>query len=85
MNVLTGVIVLNVSFVTVSFVIVSFVRFKNCIECERIVLHSFLTDHQVSSFRSTVLDQDFFHLVAENKRRMTIKETEVNAAGQCLC
>jgi len=49
-------------------------RFKDCIECDRIVLYSFLNDHKVSSYRSSKLSEDFYRMVNENKRRMTIKE-----------
>merc|ERR1712184_11993 len=37
-------------------------RFKDVVECERIVVKAFATSHQVSSFRASKLSDDFYHL-----------------------
>ncbi|CAG5122902.1 unnamed protein product, partial [Candidula unifasciata] len=47
-------------------------RFKDDVECERIVVKAFLTPHEVSSFRSSKLSEEFHQLKAE----LDIKKTQ---------
>ncbi|KAK6963908.1 cilia- and flagella-associated protein 44 [Biomphalaria glabrata] len=46
-------------------------RFKDCVECERIVVKAFTTPHQVASFRASKLSDDFYQLKAEFERKKT--------------
>ncbi|CAH1796965.1 unnamed protein product [Owenia fusiformis] len=46
-------------------------RFKDVVECERIVLKAFKTSHEVTSFRASKLSDDFYELKAEMERRKT--------------
>ncbi|XP_057301359.1 cilia- and flagella-associated protein 44-like isoform X2 [Hydractinia symbiolongicarpus] len=57
-------------------------RFKESVECDRIVLYAFGTEHSVSSYRASKLTEEFFSLVADNKRRMTLRETGDILSGQ---
>ncbi|XP_076438307.1 cilia- and flagella-associated protein 44-like isoform X2 [Babylonia areolata] len=51
-------------------------RFKDVVECERIVLKAFLTPHEVSSFRANKLSEDFYQLKAEYERKKTMGQTK---------
>lgn len=44
-------------------------RFKDVVECERIVVRAFLTSHQVASFRAAKLSDDFYAAKAEIERK----------------
>ncbi|GFR82702.1 cilia- and flagella-associated protein 44-like [Elysia marginata] len=46
-------------------------RFKDVVECERIVVRAFTTSHEVSSFRASKLSDDFYQLKADFERRKT--------------
>ncbi|KAK6165219.1 hypothetical protein SNE40_023570 [Patella caerulea] len=47
-------------------------RFKNAVECEKIILKCFLTPHEVSSFRAAKLSDDFYKMKANFERRRTM-------------
>ncbi|XP_046572732.1 cilia- and flagella-associated protein 44-like isoform X2 [Haliotis rubra] len=51
-------------------------RFKDVVECDRIVLKAFLTPHEVSSFRANKLSDDFYQLKADFERRRTLHYTK---------
>ncbi|XP_048254045.1 cilia- and flagella-associated protein 44-like isoform X2 [Haliotis rufescens] len=51
-------------------------RFKDVVECERIVLKAFLTPHEVASFRASKLSDDFYQLKADFERRRTLYLTK---------
>ena len=46
-------------------------RFKETVECERIVVKAFLTVHEVCSFRAGKLPADFYQAKAEIENRKT--------------
>ncbi|XP_064651335.1 cilia- and flagella-associated protein 44-like isoform X2 [Lineus longissimus] len=46
-------------------------RFKDVVECERIVLKCFQSPHEVCSFRASNLSDEFYNLKAEMERRRT--------------
>ncbi|XP_060071995.1 cilia- and flagella-associated protein 44-like [Ylistrum balloti] len=46
-------------------------RFKDVVECERIVVRAFNTPHEIASFRAAKLSDDFYTLKAEFERRRT--------------
>ncbi|KAK3770719.1 hypothetical protein RRG08_037905 [Elysia crispata] len=46
-------------------------RFKDVVECERIVVRAFTTPHEVTSFRASKLSDDFYQLKADFERRKT--------------
>ncbi|CAG2237888.1 CFAP44 [Mytilus edulis] len=46
-------------------------RYKDVVECERIVVKAFETSHEVASFRAAKLSDDFYHMKAEFERRKT--------------
>ena len=46
-------------------------RYKDVVECERIVVIAFKTPHEVASFRAAKLSDDFYHMKAEFERRKT--------------
>ncbi|XP_033757971.1 cilia- and flagella-associated protein 44-like isoform X3 [Pecten maximus] len=46
-------------------------RFKDVVECERIVVRAFNTSHEIASFRAAKLSDDFYTLKAEFERRRT--------------
>ncbi|XP_069115004.1 cilia- and flagella-associated protein 44-like isoform X2 [Argopecten irradians] len=46
-------------------------RFKDVVECERIVVRAFNTSHEIASFRAAKLSDDFYALKAEFERRRT--------------
>ncbi|XP_052253766.1 cilia- and flagella-associated protein 44-like isoform X2 [Dreissena polymorpha] len=46
-------------------------RFKDVVECDRIVVKAFATPHEVASFRASKLSDDFYHLKADFERRKT--------------
>lgn len=46
-------------------------RFKDVVECDRIVVKAFETAHEVASFRASKLSDDFYHKKAEFERRRT--------------
>ena len=48
-----------------------FFRFKDVVECERIVVKAFRTVHEVCSFRASKLSDDFYSAQAEMERRKT--------------
>ena len=41
------------------------------VECERIVVKAFMTEHEVSTFRASKLSDDFYQMKAEMERRKT--------------
>ncbi|KAK3107710.1 hypothetical protein FSP39_020546 [Pinctada imbricata] len=47
-------------------------RYKDVVECERIVVKAFKTPHEVASFRAAKLSDDFYHMKAEYERRKTM-------------
>ncbi|KAK3588814.1 hypothetical protein CHS0354_028462 [Potamilus streckersoni] len=47
-------------------------RYKDVVECERIVLKAFRSPHEVCSFRAAKLSDDFYSLKAEFERRKTM-------------
>ena len=49
----------------------TFLRFKDVVECERIVVRAFTTPHEVTSFRASKLSDDFYQLKADFERRKT--------------
>ena len=51
-------------------------RFKDVVECERIVLKAFMTPHEVTSFRASKLSDDFYQLKAEYERKKTMGQTK---------
>ncbi|KAK7499820.1 hypothetical protein BaRGS_00008911 [Batillaria attramentaria] len=51
-------------------------RFKDVVECERIVLKAFMTPHEVTSFRANKLSDDFYQLKAEYERKKTMGATK---------
>ncbi|KAK7105366.1 cilia- and flagella-associated protein 44-like [Littorina saxatilis] len=51
-------------------------RFKDVVECERIVLKAFMTPHEVTSFRANKLSEDFYQLKAEYERKKTMGQTK---------
>ncbi|KAL8598401.1 hypothetical protein ACOMHN_032678 [Nucella lapillus] len=51
-------------------------RFKDVVECERIVLKAFMTPHEVNSFRASKLSDDFYQLKAEYERKKTMGQTK---------
>ena len=59
-------------------------KFKDMICYDRIVLHSFLSRHVVSSYRVTKLSAEFHDLFQENYRKMTMKEVEGPMVGQTV-
>ena len=58
------------------FQTLSFSRFKDVVECERIILKAFMTGHEVSSFRANKLSEDFYHAKAEYERKKTMAQTK---------
>ncbi|XP_021372219.1 cilia- and flagella-associated protein 44-like isoform X2 [Mizuhopecten yessoensis] len=46
-------------------------RFKDVVECERIVVKAFNTSHEIASFRAAKLSDDFYTLKADFERRRT--------------
>lgn len=46
-------------------------RFKDVVECDRILVKAFESGHEVASFRASKLSDDFYHLRAEFERRKT--------------
>ncbi|XP_052805423.1 cilia- and flagella-associated protein 44-like isoform X2 [Mya arenaria] len=46
-------------------------RFKDVVECDRIVVKAFETPHEVASFRASKLSDDFYQLKADFERRKT--------------
>jgi hypothetical protein len=46
-------------------------RYKDVVECERIVVIAFKTPHEVASFRAAKLSDDFYHMKAEFERTKT--------------
>ena len=48
-----------------------YLRFKDVVECDRIVVKAFETTHEVASFRAYKLSDDFYHKKAEFERRKT--------------
>ena len=51
--------------------ILNAIRFKDVVECERIVVRAFTTPHEVTSFRASKLSDDFYQLKADFERRKT--------------
>ena len=51
--------------------LVFFHRFKDVVECERIVVKAFKTPHEVCSYRASKLPDDFYTTKAEMDRRKT--------------
>ncbi|XP_059142623.1 cilia- and flagella-associated protein 44-like isoform X2 [Physella acuta] len=51
-------------------------RFKDCVECERIVVKAFTTQHEVTSFRASKLSEDFYQIKAEFERKKTKMSTK---------
>ncbi|XP_022324096.2 cilia- and flagella-associated protein 44-like isoform X1 [Crassostrea virginica] len=47
-------------------------RYKDVVECERIVVKAFKTPHEVASFRAAKLSDDFYHMKADFERRKTM-------------
>ena len=47
------------------------------IECDRFTLHSFKTQHSITSYRATALPPEFHEAMEENKNRMKTAEAEV--------
>ncbi|XP_062616211.1 cilia- and flagella-associated protein 44-like [Saccostrea cucullata] len=47
-------------------------RYKDVVECERIVVKAFKTPHEVASFRAAKLSDDFYQMKAEFERRKTM-------------
>ena len=50
---------------------ISICRFKDVVECDRIVVKAFQSPHEVASFRASKLSDDFYHLKADFERRRT--------------
>ncbi|XP_074652110.1 cilia- and flagella-associated protein 44-like isoform X2 [Tubulanus polymorphus] len=50
-------------------------KFKDIVECDRIVLKAFLTPHEICSYRAAKLSDDFYQLKAEMERRKTTMTT----------
>lgn len=46
-------------------------RFKDVVECEQIVVKTFKSSHEVTSFRASKLSDDFYQLKAEYERKKT--------------
>ena len=61
---------------TTSLTAASCFRFKDVVECERIVLKAFMTPHEVTSFRASKLSDDFYQLKAEYERKKTMGQTK---------
>uniref|UniRef100_A0A7M5XG43 Uncharacterized protein n=1 Tax=Clytia hemisphaerica TaxID=252671 RepID=A0A7M5XG43_9CNID len=57
-------------------------RYKALIECDRIVLYSFLTEHSVSSFRANELSDEFVNKEEENQEKMNFAGAGAFLAGQ---
>ena len=51
--------------------LVKLCRFKDVVECDRIVVKAFQSPHEVASFRASKLSDDFYHLKADFERRRT--------------
>ncbi|XP_065931883.1 cilia- and flagella-associated protein 44 isoform X1 [Magallana gigas] len=47
-------------------------RYKDVVECERIVVKAFKTPHEVASFRAAKLSDDFYQMKADFERRKTM-------------
>ena len=60
---------------SVTALCVTHCRFKDVIECDRIVVHAFLTPHHISSFRVARLSDTFFEKKSEVMKRRTKGET----------
>ena len=52
-------------------ILISICRFKDVVECDRIVVKAFQSPHEVASFRASKLSDDFYHLKADFERRRT--------------
>ena len=59
-------------------------RFKDVIECERIVVKSFQSPHEVSSFRASKLPDDFYQAKAGLDKRRTTMYSKVWPATGCV-
>ena len=62
-------------------------RFEGCIEADRFVVYPFLNDWHVPSYRLTALTKDFYKLIDDNKRKMTLKMNDglgIGKATICL-
>jgi hypothetical protein len=58
------------------YLTLNFCRFKDVVECERIVLKAFMTGHEVTSFRANKLSDDFYQLKAEYERKKMVTQTK---------
>lgn len=54
-------------------------RFKDVVECERIVVKAFATTHEVGSFRASKLSDDFYQLRAMLEQRRATMITQSDA------
>ena len=43
-------------------------RFKDTVECERVVVKAFLTPHEVATFRASTLSEGFYQVKAEMEK-----------------
>lgn len=57
-------------------------RFEGCIEADRFVVYPFLSDWRVPSYRLTALTKDFYKLIDDNKRKMTLKMNDGLGIGK---
>ena len=57
-------------------------RFKDVVECERIVVKAFNTQHEVCSFRAAKLSDDFYATKADMERRKTTMMSKDEANRQ---
>lgn len=54
------------------FTLMFLCRYKDVVECERIVVKAFKTPHEVASFRAAKLSDDFYQMKADFERRKTM-------------
>lgn len=60
------------SLVVFFFTLMFLCRYKDVVECERIVVKAFKTPHEVASFRAAKLSDDFYQMKADFERRKTM-------------
>ena len=60
----------------------TFNRFKDVVECDYIVVKAFLTGHEVSSYRSAKLSDDFYLIKSDMEKKRTLLLNKEEASRQ---